>query len=282
MDNGVSEVLHVASMGIDWTFKLVGTSADLLLRIIKSLCEKAALNEQERRALDIAMSNEGSACLPIKIEDKDDFVRLAKQHGVDVQTADIITSKTPVPELTSVIFPARQMSIVHGICDALGYARPGEVQSQSKNGSPSAIVSEPLQEGELADIVFRFASDLAAERQMPEESEKDMPETVVAQKEVKPEQTLEPERTNVYAAAKQAVKKSEMVAEKIEPHALEEMPNMVDLLIAHAEGQIASEATRRKAERMVAGMNARHQAENIGVEIPLISDLDLEIPDMPQ
>ena len=168
MDDGVSETLHIASLGIDYTFRVVGTGADIAFQLIKFLCNKANLDRQEQRALNIAMRNQGSTTTILKAEDREDFVNLAKQHGLEFQMADISTSKNPSGELISIITPGNQISALNAILEVLGYGRP-EVNSQLKNASPSLSGSEQLKEGSLQDIIFDFAGNPEAIKTFQEE-----------------------------------------------------------------------------------------------------------------
>jgi len=263
MDDGVSETMHIASLGIDYTFKFIGTGADIAFQLVKHLCNKANLDRQEQRALDIAMRDQGSTTTVLKTEDRDDFVKLATQHGLEFQMADIATTQHPSGELFSVITPGKQISNLNAILGILGYGQP-EVNSQSKNAYRSSSDSVPLKEDSLQDIVFDFASNTEAMKDFQKEHNitpvVPIPITETGHVTQRPGDELSGDDRETLPSRQSEIVHSSSQEDSPEPpvnvfvaakEEKEEPVSFVDSLITHAEKEISKDKKQKEAASVI-------------------------------
>lgn len=131
MDDGISETLHVASMGVDVTFKLLASTAHETLELIKFLCSKAVLNKNEKESLKTLMTNNLSTSVQINMVDVKDFERLLKDHKVAFTMAKLITRNNKNPEVMNFAFDANKLDIVNVCLRAINY---GEIEGIVSKG----------------------------------------------------------------------------------------------------------------------------------------------------
>ena len=122
MEDGISETLHIASMGIDYTFKIVSGSSKLLLDFIKYVCNKAVLSQKEKAALQQMMRASANACVQINKADVKNFDKLLSGHGVKYTKFTPVTSSNKKPGYTNFSFDIAQVDLVNVCLREINYA----------------------------------------------------------------------------------------------------------------------------------------------------------------
>lgn len=122
MEDGISETLHIASMGIDYTFKIVSGSSKLLLDFLKYVCNKAVLSQKEKAALQQMMRASANACVTINKADVKNFDKLLSGHGVKYTKFTPVTSSNKKPGYTNFSFDVAQVDLVNVCLREINYA----------------------------------------------------------------------------------------------------------------------------------------------------------------
>lgn len=131
MEDGISETLHIASMGIDYTFRIVSGSSKLLLDFIKYVCNKAVLSQKEKAALQQMMRASANACIQINKADVKNFEKLLNGHGVKYTKFTPVTSTNRKPGYTNFSFDIAQVDLLNVCLREINYA---EFVNESKVG----------------------------------------------------------------------------------------------------------------------------------------------------
>ena len=139
MEDGISETLHIASMGIDYTFRIVSGSGKMLLDFIKYVCNKAVLSQKEKAALQQMMRASANACITINKADVKNFEKLLSGHGVKFTKFTPVTSSNKKPGYTNFSFDIAQVDLVNVCLREINYAEfVNEAKvGDGKNAGPS-------------------------------------------------------------------------------------------------------------------------------------------------
>lgn len=129
MEDGISETLHIASMGMDYTFKLAAGSAGILLDFLKFVCNKAVLKNDEKQALLQMMKASCNQNVRINNPDVKNFEKLLAGHGVKFTKFTPVTSTNRDPGYTNFCFDRAQIALVNACMQEIGYGALDELQA---------------------------------------------------------------------------------------------------------------------------------------------------------
>ena len=131
MEDGISETLHIASMGMDYTFKLATGSAGVLLDFLKYVCNKAVLRNDEKKALLQMMKASCNQHIKINKPDVKNFEKLLVGHGVKFTKFTPVISTNRDPGYTNFCFDRAQLAIVNACLREIGYGEIGDEKANT-------------------------------------------------------------------------------------------------------------------------------------------------------
>ena len=179
----VNEVIHIAALGTEYTFKAVGASSKAMIELIKVLAKKQKLTKSEQNLVKLAAEHPVSM-LKLKEIDLPEFRSLAKSHAVQFAIAKI-DKKYKAGDVVNVVVRYDQLSLVNNVLEHMGYAQiqgaekelsvdttkkesPSRERSSRQN-SDSAVVTAKVAEEPSQEISFLSAALNLSKAQKPED-----------------------------------------------------------------------------------------------------------------
>lgn len=159
----INEVIHIAALGTEYTFKAVGASSKVLIELIKTIAKKQKLNKSEQNLVKLAAEHPVSM-LKLKESDLTEFRSLAKSHAVQFAVAKI-SDKYKSGDNVNVVVRYDQLSLVNSVLEHMGYA---QIQGADKELTVDTGKKESPSRAELNRQIGDSASVTGKEAEIPE------------------------------------------------------------------------------------------------------------------
>ena len=166
--DAVTQTMYIAALGTEYTFKVAGASAKIIMSLIEKIAEKARLTTADKKLLRLA-SDDVATAVTMKDKDLKSFKTYAKDFGL---TYVVVGNKHQVETgLIDVIVRQDQLARVNEFLNRIGYGKV--VEDVAKKDSPLMSESiEPTHEFDTSTGIDSFTTTEASERMEPPDMEK--------------------------------------------------------------------------------------------------------------